>query len=185
LPTFGRPTTTTFGITSATGFSSKPPVVTRRPETAGVAPPNPPNARLAERVPARGYPVPSRRTFASALQAPALSDLPALRHPACAGQIRRLNGRGNPGASSTQEARGVSRREYARRFPTGASSRLAPRASRGTRPLQNHSSVPSSSTRRPNWVRAVATGSGFSRSTPASRRRSSGHFEQPPFRNRR
>ncbi len=48
-----------------------------------------------------------------------------------------------------------------------------------------YSSVSSSSTSSPNLVRAVATGSGCSRSTPASRSRSSGHFEQPPLRNAR
>ena len=40
----------------------------------------------------------------------------------------------------------------------------------------------SSSTSWPNRPSAVATGSGRSRSTPASRRSSSGHFEQPPRR---
>ena len=46
--------------------------------------------------PAQGYPVPSRRTLTSAILAYARSDVPALRHPACSGHIRRLNGRGNP-----------------------------------------------------------------------------------------
>ncbi|NBW95256.1 MAG: hypothetical protein EBR28_00630 [Planctomycetia bacterium] len=40
-----------------------------------------PGARCHGKAPARGYPVPSRRTFASALQATAHSDLPVLRHP--------------------------------------------------------------------------------------------------------
>jgi hypothetical protein len=43
------------------------------------------------------------------------------------GHIRRLNGRGNP-EPPRLEARGVSRRECASCFATGASSRLAPRA---------------------------------------------------------
>ena len=42
--------------------------------------------------------------------------------------IRRLNGRGSP-SPHQPEARGVSRRECAWRFATGASSRLTPRAS--------------------------------------------------------
>jgi hypothetical protein len=49
-----------------------------------------------------GLPISRRRTFAFALQAPAHSDLPALRHPACAGQLRRLPGHGEPEASSTR-----------------------------------------------------------------------------------
>ena len=53
--------------------------------------------------PARGYPVPSRRTLTAAILASARSDVPALRHPAFAGHIRRLNGRGNPSPTSSRK----------------------------------------------------------------------------------
>jgi hypothetical protein len=43
-----------------------------------------------------GLPMPRRRTFATAILACAHSMLTALRHPACAGQQRRLSGHGQP-----------------------------------------------------------------------------------------
>ena len=43
-----------------------------------------------------GLPMPHRRTLASAILAFARSMLTALRHPACAGQQRRLPGHGQP-----------------------------------------------------------------------------------------
>ena len=47
---------------------------------------------------------------------------------------------------------------------------------------QLYSSSSNSLTSRPKWLRAVSTAAGFSMSTPASRNRSSGSFEQPPLR---
>ncbi len=52
------------------------------------------------------------------------------------------------------------------------------------RPVAYNSSS-SSPTNRSNRVRAVSTGAGLVMSTPASFKRSSGHFEQPPLRNDR
>src|SRR5690242_11348328 len=49
----------------------------------------------------------------------------------------------------------------------------------------DHSSSSSSSTSRSKYESAVSTGSGVVMSTPASFNRSSGHFEQPPFRKER
>jgi hypothetical protein len=53
---------------------------------------------LLERAGSRS-PLPSRRTLAAPILGFTRSDLPALRPPACAGQIRRLNGRGQPRSS--------------------------------------------------------------------------------------
>ena len=82
-----------------------------------------------------GLPISRRRTFAFALQASAHSDLPApagappLGHPACAGQIRRRAGHGEPKASSTK-ARGVSREDAPVAKHDAHSLRLTPRASK-------------------------------------------------------
>jgi hypothetical protein len=72
---------------------------------AKIQPPgNLPDARAPGQLAQSGFglPISHRRTFAFALQATAHSDLPALRHPACAGQLRRLPGHGEPEASSTR-----------------------------------------------------------------------------------